>query len=69
MPIKKFYFLKSLLFVFVSLVLISNFKNLLQKQNEHKTIQSDVSFLESTTWDNSLEEINESLLLKKLPGV
>lgn len=65
MPIKKFYFLKSLLFVFVSLVLISNFKNLLQKQNEHKTIQSDVSFLESTTWDNSLEEINESLLITK----
>ena len=65
MPIRKFYFLKSLLFVFVSLVLISNFKNLLQKQNEHKTIQSDVSFLESTTWDNSLEEINESLLITK----
>ena len=65
MPIKKFYFLKSLLFVFVSLVLISNFKNLLQKQNEHKTIQSDGSFLESTTWDNSLEETNESLLITK----
>ena len=65
MPIKKFYFLKSLLFVFVSLVLISNFKNLLQKQNEHTTIQSDGSFLEPTTWENSQEEINDSLLITK----
>ena len=65
MPTKKYYFLKSLLFVFVSLVLISNFQNLLQKQNEHATIHSNGSFLEHTTWENNQEEINDSLLIPK----
>ena len=37
----------------------------MQKQNEHTTIQSDGSFLEPTTWENSQEEINDSLLITK----
>lgn len=63
MPIKKYYFRKSLLFVFVSLILISNFQNLLHKQNEHITIHSNGSFFEHTTWENNQEEINDSLLI------
>lgn len=62
MPIKKYYFLKSLLFVFVSLVLISNSQSLLQKQDERTAIQSNSSFLEHTTLENNQEEIIDSLL-------